>query len=137
MNHDVAVDIVARQPDGKFVLYMVEVGPWSEEQVVPELRRIQDRLYKFISVAVDGHLAKTYPDSVGRGVVIRLDCYDTPEEPVAEFFAKFVAYNRNREDLAAYIKAKGFISGLEFEYSRDTLADRSERQAMHHMGIID
>ena len=132
MNHDVIVDIVATQPDGKFVLYMVEVGPWREEQVVAELRRVQDRLYKFISVAVDGHLAKTYPDSVGRGVVIRLDCYDTPKEPVEEFFARFVAYNRNRADLIADITAKGFISGLDFEYSRDTLADRSERQAMRH-----
>jgi hypothetical protein len=132
MDDKVIVDLVMMQPDGRFVLCMVEEGPWSEERVVGELRRVQDRLYKYISVAVDGHLAKTYPDSVGRGVVIRLDCYDTPKEPVEEFFARFVAYNRNRKDLAADITAKGFISGLEFEYSRDTLTDRSERQAMRH-----
>jgi hypothetical protein len=124
MNHKVVVDLVMMQPDGRFVLCLVEEGPWSEEQVVAELRRVQDRLYNCISVAVDGHLAKTYPNSVGRGVVIRLDCYDTPKEPVEEFFARFVAYHRNREDLAADITAKGFITGLEFEYSRDTLADR-------------
>jgi hypothetical protein len=126
MKHDVTVDVVAKQPDGKYVLYLVEVGPWPEEQVVAELRRVQDRLYNLISVAIDGHLAKTYLDSVGRGVVIRLDCYDTPKEPVEEFFARFVAYNRNRQDLAADIAAKGFISGLEFEYSRDTLPDGPE-----------
>jgi hypothetical protein len=128
MNERVIVDLILMQPDGRIVLCMVEEGPWSEQQVVEELRRVQNRLYDYMSVAVDGQLAKSHPDSVGRGVVIRLDCYDTPEEPVEEFFARFVAYNRNREDLAAAIAEKGLISGLEFEYSRDTLVNSAERQ---------
>lgn len=52
----VEVDLITERPDGTFVMYLVEQGPWTSEPT-DHLRRIQDRLYDYFDVAVDGHLA--------------------------------------------------------------------------------
>ena len=127
MSHRVTIDLVTYKPDtDKFIIVLVEEGPWAENQVRDNLERLQDRLYNCVDVAVDGHLATKYPDSRGKGVVIRLDCYDTPETEVESFFSRFTGHIRQSDEIQHDIVAKGFVASLEFEYNRRTLPRESE-----------
>lgn len=83
------VDFVAkdnRQDRWKMVL--VEEGPWLNS-VEDQLRRIQDRLYGCLDAALDGELARRFPESTGKSIVVQLDCYNLPTEEVSEFFRRF------------------------------------------------
>ena len=102
---------------------LVEEGPWEPDDIESQLRRLQERLYGCVDVAVDGHLAKLYPDSKGKRVIIRLDCYDTPEKSVKEFFERFADLVREWDEVQRDIKQLGFIDSLE-------LSIREERYAM-------
>ncbi len=102
---------------------MVEEGPWDEDKLDEELDRVQDRLYDGVDIAVDGHLASKYPDSKGKPVVIRLDCYETPREPVEEFFQAFAEHIEESEEIQADLRHKGFVGSLGFEYSWKEVKD--------------
>ena len=69
-------------------MVLVEEGPWIG-RVDIELRRIQDRLYGCLDAALDGQLAAKFPESIGKRVIIRLDCYNVPVDDVASFFQLF------------------------------------------------
>lgn len=120
--HRLTIDLVTQRPsDGAFILVLVEEGPWGPDAVEGQLRRIQDRLHDCVDVAVDGHLAAKYPDSHGKAVVIRLDCYDTPDKPVRAFMKRFVESIANSEEVQRDLIAQGFVTSLGFEYNRRTL----------------
>lgn len=119
------IDLVTERPsDGAFVLVLVEEAPWSSDATEEQLRRIQDRLYDCVDAAVDGHLAGKYPDSRGRPVVVRLDCYDTPDQPVRDFMKRFAEAVANSEEVQRDLVAHGFVQSLGFEYNRRTLEGR-------------
>jgi hypothetical protein len=115
MTRTTMIDLITEQKDGNFVVVAVEQGPWAPDEIMHELRRIQDRLYDLVDVVVDGHLAIRYPNAKGKAVTIRLDCYNTPKEQVTEFFQRFVATISNSEEITETIRTKGFITKLEFE----------------------
>ena len=50
---------------------------------------MQDRLYNCVDVALDGGLWRLYPDSFGKPVAVRLDCYNVPELAIRGFFHGF------------------------------------------------
>jgi len=92
-SHEVKVDLVTEHPEtGVFAIILVETGPWPSGAEEREVRRIQDRLYDCVDLAVDGHLAAKYPDSRGRSVRIQLDTYDIREELVRPFSDRFVKH---------------------------------------------
>lgn len=119
--HHVKIDVISETPDGSWVLILVEEGPWPDDDLIPNLRRIQERLYGCIDVAIDGHLASLHPESKGKPVVVRLDCYDTPDAPVRDFVGRFASYVGQAADIQGDLKAKGFIASLRFEYQWGTL----------------
>lgn len=120
--NQVTIDLITHRPkDDKFEMVLVVEGPWPDGEIIPRLRELQERLYNYVDVAVDGQLASKYPASKGKGVVIRLDCYDTPENVVANFYDRFSKHIMNSEAIQQDIKTKAFIKSLEFEYSRGTL----------------
>lgn len=53
--HRATIDLVTKRPDGAFVMVLVEQGPWDEADVTQHLRRVQDRLYDYVEIAIDGH----------------------------------------------------------------------------------
>jgi hypothetical protein len=121
MNH-VTIDLITHRPkDDKYEMILVEEGPWPDGEIIPKLRELQERLYNYVDVAVDGQLASKYPDSKGKGVVIRLECYDTPEDVLANFYDRFSKHVMNSPEIQEDIRSKLFIKSLEFEYSRGTL----------------
>ena len=128
-DHEVKLDLLGEMPDGSFVMVLVEEGPWGDDELLPNLRRVQQRFYNCVDLAIDGQLAKLYPESKGKPAVVRLDCYDTPDAPVREFVDRFAAYVRDAADIQRDLKSKGFVASLRFEYSWDTLRQNNPRDS--------
>jgi hypothetical protein len=87
MPEAVRVDFVAKVENGKWLLVLVESGPW-EPPYDDKLRDLQGRIYDCIDVALDGELAKRFPESKGCVLSIRVDCYDICREVVEPFFER-------------------------------------------------
>ena len=118
MSSNVKIDLITH--DSKrdaYVLVVVEQGPWEEATADAELRRLQDRLYDVVDVAVDGHFASQYPDSRGKTVVIRLDCYDTPQDEVERFFHLFAEHIHASAEVQSAIVNRQNVKELEFEFN--------------------
>jgi hypothetical protein len=114
----VKIDVVTEHPEtGVFALILVETGPWKAGTEDGELRRIQGRLYDCVDVAVDGHLAATYPKSRGRPVRIQLDTYDIAEGLVRPFFDRFADHVNTWAEVQQAIQAKRNVTSLTFEYN--------------------
>jgi hypothetical protein len=119
------IDLVTERPsDGAWILVLVEEGPWEPDGFHVQLRRIQDRLNGCVDAAVDGHLVARYPDSKGKPVVIRLECYDTPDEPIRDFLARFAKNIASSEEVQVGITTQGFVTSVTFEYHWRTLEGR-------------
>lgn len=107
------IDLVSKCPDGTFVMYLVEQGPWRGTH--PEqLRALQARLYDYVDVAIDGQLAKLYPESVGKSVFIQVDAYDTPAGKVPTFVEKFADHIASSSQHKDAVRNKNNILSLDF-----------------------
>jgi len=114
----VKIDLITEHPEtGVFALILVETGPWTPGTEDAELRRIQNRLYSCVDVAIDGHLANTYPKSKGRPVRIQLDTYDISEALVRPFFDSFADHVGTWPEIQQAIQAKRYVTSLAFEYN--------------------
>ena len=124
----VKIDLVTEHPEsGQFAIILVEVGPWPPNTEEAQLRRIQDRLYGCVDVAVDGHLAAKYPNSKGRPVRIQLDGYDIPEHLIRPFFEKFAKHISTWPDVQQQIQAHQYVQSLEFEYNARAIDGNASR----------
>ncbi len=110
------IDLITEKPDGTFVLVLVEQGPWSDEPEV-HLRRLLERLYNYVDVALDGHLASLHPESRGRTVLIRVDAYDTPEGEVSAFVERFASHVGTSTEIRDAVARQGFVRAIDFECS--------------------
>jgi len=113
----VTIDVVTESPNGMFALVLVEQGPWATGETDSQLRRLQERLYDVVDVAVDGRLIDKYPRIKGAVVTIRVDCYDTPREETEQFVRKFGEHVRSNTEIQDVIRFKGLVQRLEFEYN--------------------
>lgn len=112
----VTVDFVARElPHGGWGMVLVEQGPWEQQQIESNLRRLQERLYNCIDAAIDGNFAELYPDSAGKPVLIRLDAYNIPEAEVREFFERFSGAVLQIPDYVTALKTSSIVPSIEFE----------------------
>lgn len=72
------IDVVTRDPKtDTYKLVLVEDRPWGADE--DQLQQLQDKLNRYLSYALDGHLHKQYPSSIGRPIQIQLDCFHTPD----------------------------------------------------------
>jgi hypothetical protein len=115
MPNKLTIDLITEKQDGKYVLVLVEQGPWKSKDVAIRLRTVQDRIYNCIDAAIDGHIASRYPDSKGRHLVIRLVCYNTPKTDISELFCKLTKYIRNSDEYQNAINNSAFIKSIDFE----------------------
>lgn len=106
---EVTIDFIARNP---WQMVLVEQGPWDD--VSGNLRRLQDRLYTCIDVAIDGKLAELYPDSIGASVIIRLDGYNLPMSESREFFEMFSSAVLELPDYKTALETSPHVSGIQF-----------------------
>jgi hypothetical protein len=118
----VTVDFIARgTSEGTWSIVLVEEGPWPASDIEANLRRLQERLYNCIDAAIDGQLAKRFPESNGGLVTVRLDGYDLPQLEVREFFERFTSSILRVPDYAFALGQSSFVSGLKFELNLDHL----------------
>ena len=115
------VDFVAKSPSAnEWKLVLVEAGPWAEP-VADHLRRIQGRLYGCLDAAIDGQLAEEFPETKGRRIVIRLDCYDVPRSEVGTFFRAFSQGVLAQVDYREALENSPFVESFGFEINFDDL----------------
>lgn len=114
MSSPTTVDFIARGdlPD-QWQMVLVEEGPWPGP-LNEELRRIQERLYGCIDAALDGLLAEKFPDSYGKEIEIRLDCYDLPKVEISEFFERFSEGVFCIEDYRKALSQSKFVAAISF-----------------------
>src|SRR5262245_46224355 len=108
------VDQITQKPDGTFVLVLVEQGPWMDAPEV-HLRKLQERLFDYLDVAIDGHLAALHPESRGKLVVIRVDAHATPQGAVCEFVERFALHAQASTEIQDAVANQDFVSALDFE----------------------
>lgn len=88
-------------------LVMFEPRPWDggEEQ----LFQLQEKLNTYMSFALDGEMADSYPELANKPLSVVLRCLEMPSSAAVEFLAKV------REQIA--------LQGIEFEvsYARESI----------------
>ncbi len=57
---------------------MIETRPWDGSEF--QLFQLQEKLNAYMSFALDGEMAESYPALVNKPVRIRLDCAEPPDE---------------------------------------------------------
>ena len=119
--HSFNVDFVAEGSAGEWIMVLVEQGPWHnlEEQ---ELYRIQTRLYDCLEAALDGQVAHRFPESKGKSIKIRLDCYDLPKEKISLFFLRFTNGVLDTPDYISATVGNKWVKDISFEINFDTNA---------------
>jgi len=78
------LDAIAHDPKtDEVVLMMLESRPWSggDEQ----LFQLQEKLNTYLSFALDGEMAESFPQFAGKKVRIQLDTPSMPDERTLEF----------------------------------------------------
>jgi hypothetical protein len=90
MKEAVKIDMLTHHPHhDEFVLYLVESGPWLEQDLQRRLQLLQRRLYDTIDLVLDGHLAERYPTPRGKKIRIQVDLHDEPPDELEELVRKF------------------------------------------------
>jgi hypothetical protein len=113
------VNFIAFEPErDACLMVLVEEGPW-EGSTDDHLRALQDRLYGCLNAALDGALADQFPASKGKTIVIQIDCYDLPREPIDAFVNRFAAGIAATPDYSTV--GSKFVREWQFEVNHDTL----------------
>ena len=71
-------------------------------------------MYACIDAALQGQLAKEFPDSTGKKITIQLDGYALPEEPVRAFFSAFSGGALLATDYQEALASGEFVASIEF-----------------------
>ena len=65
---------------------MFEARPWSDDEA--QLFELQEKMNAYLSFALDGEFAETYPQLVGKPLRVVLRCRTIPPTAAVEFLAK-------------------------------------------------
>jgi len=111
----VTIDTITYDPTrDEFVLYLVEDGPWPNDDSDWDqcLARIQNRIFDAFDTAVDGHLQKKYSDSLGKSIRIQIDSpHGTPKQ-LSNLITKIKQYIDTNDEYSKAIKSSPYIQGL-------------------------
>lgn len=120
ISHKVTIDLMTYDPKRDVhILVVVE----QSDGGTYSLQRLQQRLYNLVDVAVDGFLAEKHPESRGKSVVIRLDCYNTPREECERFFFQFAEHIYACKEIQTTIAKQGHIKDIDFEFTWHTVTN--------------
>jgi hypothetical protein len=80
------IDLIARRPGtGDLVLVLVETRSWGEKGEL--LLELQEKLHTYLDIIESGALARKFPESAGKRVIIRLDHAHPPGPLELKFLA--------------------------------------------------
>jgi hypothetical protein len=120
--HTTVVDFVARgRSEEEWELVLVEEGPWSKDILEDQLKRVQGRLYGSVDAALDGQVADRFPESLGKKIVIQLDCYNLPRAEVEEFFARFSKGALQGPDYQKALRNSKFVRGIQLRVKFESI----------------
>ena len=78
------LDLVTHDPvTGLVTFVMIEDRPWNGGE--KQLFQIQEKINSYLSFILDGEMAESHPQFVGKPVALQLDCPDYPNDPVIDF----------------------------------------------------
>ena len=112
------IDVVAFDAaTGDVVLIMTETRPWdgSDER----LYQLQEKVNAYLSFALDGEMAETYPDAAAKPFRLRLKCASEPDPRTLRFIEvirRQIAYQHIPFEVA--VNAAGTASPSAFDPSR-------------------
>jgi hypothetical protein len=115
---EVTIDFVAFDDERNACLMVLVEQPWSGPDEA-HLRALQDRLYGCLDAALDGQLADQFPNSRGRDLIIRIDCYDLARDRLDDFVARFSEGIAALPDYSA--TESPYVNGIRFEVKHNTL----------------
>jgi hypothetical protein len=77
------VDLVAKSPDGAYVgLFIVSDLSWTGSD--SQIRSLQEKIHSYVGFAVDGQLAREYPECASLPWRIVVRCQQQPDERTAD-----------------------------------------------------
>ena len=118
MSHKATIDLVTYdQKRDAYIPVAVEDGNGS----AGSLRGLQERLYDYVDIAVDGFLAEKYPESKSKSIVIRLDYYGKSREPCEQLFFRFAEHIHASAEIQAAIAEHRHIKDIDFEFNCRTI----------------
>ena len=81
------IDLVSHDPmKEKWELTIVESGVWDGS--TGRLQKLQQKLNNYLKFALDGEMQRTYPESAGKPVTVRLDLYQRPDQRTLDFILR-------------------------------------------------
>ena len=84
VQNPMVMDLITVDPDsGKVVLAMFERRAWGAS--AQQFRQIEEKINRYMGYVLDGFLAEQYPNYLGKGVQIRLDCAEPPHGDATAF----------------------------------------------------
>jgi hypothetical protein len=86
VEHAHVIDIVADDAKtGEAVLIMLEPRPWDGSE--QRLFQLQEKINAYLSFALDGEMAESYPAMAGKPLRLQVDCVGMPDSTVVEFLS--------------------------------------------------
>lgn len=87
VEHAGVIDLLTHDAKtGHVTLVMVERRPWDGSE--DHLFQLQEKLNAYVSFALDGELAESYPALAGLPLRIVLECATYPDEPTIDLLEK-------------------------------------------------
>lgn len=78
------IDVIAEDSKtGEVTLIMLEPRPWDGSEL--RLFQLQEKINAYLSFALDGEMAETYPQFEGKKLRLQLDCVGMPGDDVVGF----------------------------------------------------
>jgi hypothetical protein len=74
------VDLVAKSPDGNFLLVMVEERPWIDFE--RQSTQLYEKVSTYLTYVLTGQLVRDYPDAGGVRVDLLLQCFQQPSTAI-------------------------------------------------------
>jgi hypothetical protein len=107
------------------LMIMAEHRPWRDVQ--EQLFQLQEKLNAYLSFALDGEMADTYPQFVGKPLKIRLECLEPPPNEMLVFL-QHVYEQTNLQGIAFEVE----VTGAACECGRPlSQCGESEPQSRH------
>ena len=86
VEHAHVIDIVAHDaPSGSVALIMLEPRAWDGSEL--RLFQLQEKINAYLSFALDGEMAESYPALVSKPLRLQIDCAGMPDATVVEFLS--------------------------------------------------
>jgi len=101
-------------------MVLVESGPWSGS-IDSHLSRLQERLYGCVDAALGGQLAEKFPESLGKQIVIDLECFNLPRDEVRAFFERFADGVFSLGDYKDAPARSKYVRGISFAVNFDSI----------------